>query len=141
MRNKALLVLSWILFVLPIVIIISRYETERTVEVEKGMGLIPTLIVGFVALAILGFIISNFKKILQDDKFGTLSTLTYLAIALLLTSFGYVTLSWVINAAEANVTAFTDNMQYHLGTFKLIMFSYASGIIVLVINLWLNFKK
>lgn len=127
-------------FVGPIIAIIIRYDSEKTVTTETGIGFFPTLIITLSILSIIGFVLSNFRKILRDDKFGALSLVTYGLILFSLIALSGILINWVINSATASVELFVENMTYHLNTIYIIGISMLAGIIILSFELLSKIK-
>lgn len=141
MKALSRIIASVFIFIVPIIVIIGRYDNEKTVRTESGMGFFVTTIVSLLILSLVGFVLSNFKKVLREDKFGTLSLLVYGILILSLFSLIGLGLNWVVNSATASVEVFVSSMEYHLNTIIFIGISMLIGIMVLIFDLSNKIKR
>ena len=141
MKALSKIIASVFIFIVPIIIIIGRYDNEKTIRTESGMGFFVTTIVSLLILTLVGYVLSNFNKVLREDKFGTLSLLVYGVLILSLFSLIGLGLNWVVNSATESVELFVNNMEYHLNTIKFIGMSMILGIIVLIFDLSNKIKR
>lgn len=124
-------VAAFAIFVAPIIIVIKRYSTEQTtvtMEVNNGLGLLPTVFIGTVIVVALYFVSSQFLEMVRTNKFGWLS-IVFFGLILGISLFGvwFVTNSIVVSANQS-LDNFIETMAYHRTSVYYMMFPIAFGI-------------
>ena len=120
------------IFGIPILIILSRYETERTIEVDSGLGFVPTVLLALVAIVAIGYVLFNYKEVIRQHPFGSLALLTYGVLMVVLIGSFYLIITNFVNAAQTNLDAFTENITYHTTTMFYMIISISAGILLIV---------
>ena len=110
------LIAAGVIFVGSLFIIIERYQEERTVAVESGLGFFPMILITVVALGGLSYLIANFKGMIYQKPFGSFAVLMYGSIVAVIALLGYQWVQSIQSAAQANLELFLSNMQYHSQT-------------------------
>ena len=116
MRKVANWVAVAVIFLGTLVIVLERYQEERTIVVEQGMHPFATAIVSFLVIAFVMFMIANFKALIIKNPFGTFAVLMYGTIVASFTGLGILWVRNIQNAAAGNFDAFMANMDYHADT-------------------------
>ncbi len=129
-------VLNWAsivtLFGLSAYIVISRYsEThEQEAATTEGLSIVGVALLTFIALIAISFFIANLKGLILDKPFGKAAITIYAGLFALLTLGIYFWVSAIQSAAEANVAAFIDNMNYHKTTLWYLLLASALSLII-----------
>lgn len=129
------------IFVGPLVVVLLRYENERTVTTESGMGFMGNLFVVLVVLSAIFFLLSNFKAKLRNQPFSTLAIGTYGLLLLGLLYISYTTIKTITESARANLEVFVENMAYHYTTMLMMIVSISVGLLILLIKFLMEIKK
>jgi len=129
------------IFIAPIILIYKRYAVEgtQTIEVNNGLGLIPTLLIGTIIIVALYFASNQFLEMVRTNKFGWLS-IVFFGLILGISLFGvwFVTNSIVVSANQS-LNEFIGNMEYHRQTVYYLMFPIIFGVglgVVTKIAMW-----
>ena len=119
------------IFIMPIIIIVKRYSTESTtmtVEVNNGLGLVPTLFIGIVVISALYFVTSQFLEMVRTNKFGWLSIIFFgLILGISLFGFWFVSNSIVVSASQT-LDTFLSTMIYHRQTVYYMLYPIVFGV-------------
>jgi hypothetical protein len=135
MRKTVLnLVAASVIFIGSLFIVIERYQEERTVAVESGLGLFGMFILTVVALGGISYLIANFKGMIYQKPFGSFAVLMYGSVVALVALLGYQWVQSIENAAQANLELFLGNMQYHSQTLLGIAGLALIGIVITLIE-------
>lgn len=124
-------VAAFAIFVAPIIITVKRYSTESTtvtVEVNNGLGLVPTLFIGTIIVVALYFVSNQFLEMVRTNKFGWLSIIFFgLILGISLFGVWFVTNSIVVSATE-QLDVFVSNMVYHRQTVYYMLYPIMFGV-------------
>ena len=122
---------AFAIFITPIIIVIKRYSTESTtvtVEVNNGLGLVPTLFIGTVIVVALYFVSNQFLEMVRTNKFGWLSIIFFgLILGIGLFGVWFVTNSIVVSANQS-LEEFIATMAYHRQTVYYMLYPIGFGI-------------
>jgi len=122
---------AFAIFIMPIIIIVKRYSTESTtmtVEVNNGLGLVPTLFIGIVVISALYFVTSQFLEMVRTNKFGWLSIIFFgLILGISLFGFWFVSNSIVVSASQT-LDTFLSTMIYHRQTVYYMLYPIIFGV-------------
>lgn len=142
MRAKLLNILAaCIIFIGSIVVISERYQEERVIAVESGLGVIPMTIISVVVLVSISYIAANFKALIYKNAFGSFSVLLYGVLLGVVVVLGYHWVGVIVNGAQVNLDMFIDNLQYHQETLRLVGGVVLLGISVILIDPALSLIK
>ena len=123
-------VVAFAIFIAPIIIIIKRYSVESTtmIEVNNGLGLVPTIFIGTILVVALYFVASQFLEMVRTNKFGWLSIIFFgLILGISLFGVWFVTNSIVVSASQA-LDTFVETMTYHRQTVYYMLYPIVFGI-------------
>lgn len=124
-------VAAFAIFVAPIIIVVKRYSTESTtvtVEVNNGLGLFPTILIGTTIIVALYFVSNQFLEVVRTNKFGWLSIIFFgLILGISLFGVWFVANSIVISATE-QLDVFVNNMVFHRQTVFYMLFPISFGV-------------
>lgn len=135
------LIAAGTIFIGSLLIIIERYQEERTVAVESGLGFFPMILITIVALGGLSYLIANFKGMIYQRPFGSFAVLMYGAVVAVVALLGYQWVQSIENAAQANLELFLSNMQYHSQTLLGIAGLSLLGIVITLLEPLLVFLQ
>ena len=115
-------------FIVPSIILINRYATERTVEVKSTIGLVPTIFIFTIILVALWFTTNQLSEMIRQSKFGWLAILFFgLTLGILLAGMWFVVNS-VLISINTSVDEYVLSMEYHKTTLYYMLYSIGSGI-------------
>lgn len=119
------------IFVAPIVVVWQRYKTETstvTVQVNNGLGLVPTIFIALVVIVAVYFAASQFLEMVRTNKFGWLS-IVFFGITLGLSLFGaWFVLNSILVSAQVNLNEFLATMDYHRQTMVYMIYPIVFGV-------------
>jgi hypothetical protein len=121
---------AFAIFIMPIIITIKRYSTESTtmIEVNNGLGLVPTLFIGTIIVVALYFVANQFLEMVRTNKFGWLSIIFFgLILGISLFGVWFVTNSIVVSASQT-LDTFVETMTYHRQTVYYMLYPIVFGI-------------
>jgi len=129
------------IFILPLFVVYKRYQTTTvTVEVNNGIGLIPTIFIGTAILTGLYWLVSQLRAKLKQNPFSWLS-LIIMGSVLGLSLFGvWFGINSVTISAQTQLDEFVNTMIYHRQTLFYMMIPIVSGIGLGVVSWALGLK-
>ena len=142
MLNKASKVVSaFAIFILPLFVVYKRYKTTTvTVEVNNGLGLLPTIFIGTSIFMGLYWLISQLRAKLKQNPFSWLSLIimgSVLGLALFGVWFG---INSVTISAQTQLDEFVNTMIYHRQTLFYMLIPIISGICLGLVSWVLQLK-
>jgi len=137
--SKALSI--FLIFVAPVIIIFTRYSSDKVTTVQTQLGIVPLLFILTIAFVLLWFVSNQFMEMVRTDKFGSLSiTFFGLMLAIILFLVWFV-LQYVVNLAKTNLDLFVSNFTYHQETlFQMLMF-ISAGVALVIGTAVLTWRK
>lgn len=131
MRQKLLnIIAAAIIFIGALVVITERYQEDRTIVIEQGLGPIAMTLISLIVLGALSFLVANFKAMIYQAPFGTFAVVIYGTVVVVVSGLGYLWVDSIQKGAQANLDVFLDNMQYHADTLLIIAGIALFGVIV-----------
>lgn len=118
-----------LIFVAPVILVLTRYQSETTEEaITSGLGIVPTLFIIAIGAVSYSFVSQQFLEMVRTDKFGYLSIAFFGVLLAILGVFGLLILSSIQNAAETNYERFIATFEYHQQTLLYILLLVGTGI-------------
>lgn len=139
--------LNWLaiatLFIGSIAVVINRYTqtTETESKTTEGLSVIGLMIVMFIAVFAVAFIVTNVKGYIQNHSFGRVSVTVYSALFAFIVYCVYLLVLTIKNTAEANIDAFSANMEYHLQSLWYIIMVAMVALIICWLDIVIEFIK
>lgn len=124
LTNKILAI--GLVFVGPLVVVISRYATNT--EVRHTLGIVPLIFLLTIVGITIRFVTSQLIEMVRRDRFGWLS-ITFFGLLLALILFGsWFVLNYVTQRALQDLTSFVDTFEYHKDTLLYMMMFIGAGL-------------
>lgn len=116
-----------LIFVAPIVLILTRYETTETTQ-TAGIGVIPSLIIIGIGAVAYGFVSQQFLEMVRTDRFGFLSIAFFGALVGILSFSALFILESIKNLAETNYERFIEVFSFHQETLLYVLLLVGTGV-------------
>jgi len=118
-----------LIFIAPLIVIFRRYQgSEKTVQVEQGMGFIATTLILIITFGIVYMLIFHLKEMMKKSFRLTLIISGIVSGGLMFAAY-FVT-NYIRNLATANYEQFIELMDYHIETLYIILIFIAGGLLV-----------
>jgi hypothetical protein len=109
-------------------VLINRYSSTQTIEVNNSIGLLPTILIATIILVAMWFTTSQLAEMIRQSKFGWLSIIFFgLTLAILLFGVWFMFNS-IIMSVQTSVEEYIAVMEYHRQTVFYMMFPIVFGI-------------
>lgn len=116
-----------LIFVAPIVLVLSRYQTTETTQ-SVGIGVIPSLIIIGIGAIAYSFVSQQFLEMVRTDRFGFLS-IAFFGVLLAILSFSALfILESIKTLAETNYERFIEVFNYHQETLLYVLLLVGTGV-------------
>lgn len=129
MKTLVKLTSAGLIFVAPIIVILTRYQSETTQEtISTGLGVVPTLFIITIGAIAFAFISQQFMEMVRTDKFGLLSIAFFGILLAILVGSGLFILTSIQTLAETNYERFISTFEYHKETLLYVLTLVATGV-------------
>lgn len=116
-----------LIFVAPIVLILTRYETTETTQ-AVGIGVIPSLIIIGIGAIAYSFVSQQFLEMVRTDRFGFLSIAFFGFLLAILSFSALFILESIKNLAETNYERFITIFNFHQETLLYVLLLVGTGV-------------
>lgn len=121
-----------LIFIAPIVHLITVLSVEKEVEIKTGLNFVPMVLVMVLALVVVSYVFSNIKAKLMKHPFGYLSMLFFGGVALGFLVVVFIWFASILGTAEQDYKSFVENFNFYLSTIQWLCIYIGAGLALAV---------